>query len=263
MENIMTRRIKLTIEYDGSDFVGWQSQENGRAVQDVIEQSASSLLQEKIRVIGAGRTDAGVHALGQVAHFDTDSALDEFTIHRGLNALLPADITVHSVKDTDASFHARFSASSRTYSYFMTHQRISLGREQAWLLYYMLDERKIQEALECIKGTHDFTAFSRQSDDVENCYCHVFSARWIASGVSTRFQISANRFLYSMVRLIVGALVDVGRGKIPVEEFRTILESKSRGKIFSLAPAHGLVLESVQYDPEQYAFVKAIMSKWN
>ncbi len=258
---VESRRIKLTIEYDGTDFVGWQSQQNGRAVQDVLENAASSLLQEPVRINGAGRTDAGVHARGYVAHFDTNSSLDLSTIHRGLNALLPEDITVHQMAEVDKNFHARFSASSRSYSYTISRRRISLDRKYVWILYYELDEDKIQQAVRLIRGTHDFTSFSKYSNDVEHCYCHVFDAQWDSLDDSFNFTIRSNRFLFGMVRIIVGTLVDVGRGKISLDEFKETFEKKERSALFTVAPVQGLVLESVRYDKNEYELVKKILEE--
>lgn len=253
------RRYKLTVEYDGSDFVGWQFQTNGLSVQAVIECAASELLQEEIRVIGAGRTDAGVHARGMTAHFDSKADLDINTIHRGLNALLPDDVTIHQVEEVSHDFHARFFASSRTYAYYLVHRRTSLDRYYCSMVYYPLNDEEIHRAVELIQGTHDFTSFSKFSDDVEHCRCHVFEAEWKTSGLRSVFTIRANRFLYGMVRMIVSALIDVGRGKISAAAFKEILERKDRSSVFGLAPAQGLVLESVQYDQEEFELVKRLI----
>lgn len=255
------RRLKAVIEYDGTDFAGWQSQINGRAVQDVLETALRELLQEEIRVTGAGRTDAGVHARGQVAHFDTRGTLSSVVVRRGLNALLPKDVSIRSVEEVATDFHARFSASSRSYSYAIHRGRSPLYRRVSWSIYSRLDDAAAREAAGMLVGTRDFTPFSKRSEDAEHGFCHVFEAVWRGEGEFSRFFIRANRFLYGMVRMIVGALAEVGRGKTSPEEFGAYLERGERGSRFMLAPAQGLVFESVSYDREEFQEVKRIMEQ--
>ncbi len=253
------RRMKAVIEYDGTAFVGWQSQINGRAVQDVLERSLYELLREQVRVTGAGRTDAGVHARGQTAHFDTRSALSAETMLRGLNALLPEDVAIRSIAEAPPDFHARYSASSRAYSYTLHRGRSPLRRRVAWQVYARLDDAAARAAAGMLAGTRDFTPFSKRSEETEHGWCHVFESSWSGDGESSRFFIRANRFLYGMVRMIVGGLVEVARGKTTPEEFGAFLERGGRDTRFMLAPPQGLVFESAAYDPEEFLQVKRIM----
>ena len=255
------QRYKIIVEYDGTDFIGWQMQPNGRSVQEVLERAAEQLFQRFTRVIGAGRTDAGVHGLGQVAHFDASSELDTHTICRALNAHLPADITVHCVEAENAGFHARFSASSRAYEYTVTGERTSLHRRNRWLLHGRIDHGRILDAVRILPGTHDFTTFSKQSDDVGHCYCHIFEAEWTNKGPIGRFTIRANRFLHGMVRAIVGGLVQVGRHRIDPDGFAEFLIARDRALTPMLAPPHGLVLTEVRYDPEEFEEMRKVMTE--
>jgi tRNA pseudouridine38-40 synthase len=189
------KRFKLIVEYDGSDFVGWQLQPNGRSVQGALETALRALFSIDVRVHGAGRTDAGVHATGQVAHFDLVTQLDANTMMRALNAELPADVTVHAAEISAPDFHSRFSASSRSYVYTIAHDRLSLARRTQWILYAALDHEAIEAAVACLRGTHDFTAFSKYVPGLSHHYCHVFRAEWQSGEATTHFHIRANRFL--------------------------------------------------------------------
>jgi tRNA pseudouridine38-40 synthase len=252
-------RYKLVIEYDGSDFCGWQFQLNGRSVQEAIEQAASRILQERIRVYGAGRTDAGVHATGQVAHFDSHTSMPVSRVLRGMNAVLPEDVCIRSMEKAEDSFHARFSASSREYKYTITQHRIACGRQYCLLLHTPLDSGRILPLMAVLTGTHDFTAMSKASDDVNNYLCHVFDARWTYEGGRHEFTIRANRFVRGMVRAVTSALIEVGRGRQEIEWFRSLLESSDRSMAPPLAPPNGLVLTGIRYDREEYAFVREIL----
>ncbi len=255
------RRYRLLLEYDGSDFVGWQVQTNGRTVQGELERALLHLFGEPTRVHGAGRTDTGVHATGQVAHFDLESRLDGCTMLRALNAELPPDITVRSAELVDPEFHARFSASSRSYEYSIVHERVSLARRQQWTLYVTLDHAAIHQAVDTLIGTHDFTTFSKYAPEISHHFCHVFDASWEHEAGVSRFRIRANRFLQGMVRSLVGGLVHVGRHRLSPSEFGAMLASCDRGRAPMLAPAHGLVLTGVAYDEADRAVVREIMEQ--
>jgi tRNA pseudouridine38-40 synthase len=255
-----TRRYSIVVEYDGSDFVGWQLQPNGRSVQGVLEHALQKLFSTSVRVHGAGRTDAGVHATGQVAHFDIDRELDGDTMARALNAELPPDVTVRRAALVADDFHARFSASSRSYCYTIAHARNSLHRRTQWMLYAGIDHEAIRESITHLPGTHDFTAFSKLVPGLEHHYCHVFEASWEHDGGVTRFRIKANRFLHGMVRCLVGGLVQVGRHKLSPEGFAALLASRDRARAPMLAPSQGLVLTRVGYDATDRATVQAIMA---
>lgn len=262
MSEVQHRRYRLLLEYDGSDFVGWQVQPNGRTVQGELERALLHLFGQPARVHGAGRTDSGVHAAGQVAHFDLASRLDASTMLRALNAELPPDITVLGAELTEPEFHARFSASSRSYEYSIVHERVSLARRQQWILYASLDHAVIRQAIDALRGTRDFTTFSKFVPDMPHHYCHVFDASWEHDGHVSHFRIKANRFLQGMVRALVGGLVHVGRHRLSPDEFDAMLTARDRGCAPMLAPAHGLVLTAVGYDAGERALVSAIMEEF-
>jgi len=255
------RRFAIHIEYDGTDFVGWQIQLNGRSVQEEVERALHTLLKIPVRIYGAGRTDAGVHASGQLAHFDSSSTLDPDTMRKGMNAYLPQDITVHDVRIVEADFHARFSASSRAYTYTIAHKRISIDRRRTWILYARLDHDAIQEAARHLPGTHDFTSFSKATQQLGHAFCHVIEASWQHEGDTTHFLIRANRFLHGMVRCIVGGLVLVGKGTLPAETFSALLETPDRKHAPMLAPAHGLELIEVRYDEAEHESISHIIQE--
>ncbi|MDT8322887.1 MAG: tRNA pseudouridine(38-40) synthase TruA [Bacteroidota bacterium] len=259
MPESQTRRYSIVVEYDGGDFVGWQLQPNGRSVQGVLESALQKLFSTAVRVHGAGRTDAGVHATGQVAHFDIALQLDGDTMVRALNAALPPDITVHEAAQAADDFHARFSASSRSYRYTIAHARNSLHRRTQWMLYAGIDHEAIIEAVPHLQGTHDFTSFSKRVPELEHHYCHVFDVGWENAGEVTRFTIKANRFLQGMVRCLVGGLVQVGRHKLSPRDFAALLGARDRRRAPMLAPPQGLVLTAVNYDAAERATVQGIM----
>ena len=253
-------RIKLLIEYDGTDFIGWQTQPNGRSVQAAIERALEELFGTATRIHGAGRTDTGVHASGQVAHFDAETLLSPATIVNALNARLPEDVVVKRADVADDAFHARFSASSRRYTYRIFTGRSALLRRNHWLFYARLNLQEMQEAVNFLTGTHDFTTLSKYSDDSKHGFCHVFHARLEVEGSLYRFDITANRFLTGMVRSIVGGLAQVGRGKMTAQEFDARLQARNRTHAPQLAPPHGLTLEEVKYDKDEYEFIRGILN---
>jgi tRNA pseudouridine38-40 synthase len=261
MTELQGRRFKLVIEYDGTDFVGWQLQRNGRSVQGELEAALYRLFHRQTRVHGAGRTDAGVHATGQVAHFDLACRLDARTLLRALHAELPPDITIREIGDVTGEFHSRFSASSRSYVYTIVPYRVSLNRRQQWILYADLDHDAIREAVAALRGTHDFTTFSKRVPDIVHHYCHVFDAVWEEGAQQSRFHITANRFLQGMVRALVGGLVHVGRQRMTPSEFAALLTVRDRVRAPMLAPPHGLVLTAVRYDEVEYEIIRAIMDQ--
>ena len=242
------RNIKLKIEYDGTDFVGWQRQATGRSVQAEIESVLRTVTDEYVVITGAGRTDAGVHARGQVANFKIESTIATTDLRRALNGLLPADIVIHAVEEVDDHFSARYSARERTYRYFISSRLTAIERRFCWQLFYPLDMERLQEASGIIARTTDFQSFCRAKSGVDNYLCTINEAKWelLPSGVLV-FVIKANRFLYGMVRALVGTMVDVGRGYLSVQEFKEIIEAKDRREAGMAAPPHGLFLEEVLY----------------
>ncbi|MFQ5797533.1 MAG: tRNA pseudouridine(38-40) synthase TruA [Bacteroidota bacterium] len=241
------RNVKLLIEYDGTDFVGWQVQPNGRSVQGVLETTLQQILGEKVNVIGAGRTDAGVHARGQVANFHTSRSLDPNSLRGALNSLLPEDIIAHAVDDVGPDFHARYDAKERTYRYYISTVRTALERRITWYVKYTLDLQSMNDAGRRIVGEREFETFCKADRERNHTRVTVMSARWLGSGTRLTFEIRANRFLRGMVRALVGTMVDVGRGYLTVNDFIKALEKTGRNGGGMSAPAKGLFLEEVKY----------------
>jgi tRNA pseudouridine38-40 synthase len=243
----MLRNIKLEIEYDGTDFYGWQVQPKLRTIQGEIEAKLNTILQKKVNLIGAGRTDMGVHALRQVANFKTESELESDAILRGLNGLLPDDIVIGKVEEVDLDFNARYSAKSRAYHYRINLSRTAILRKYMWVVSYPLHFEALQQATREIQGEHDFSSFCVAESTKENNVCNVIHCDWEKSGEELIFKIEADRFLHTMVRSLVGTLVEVGRGYFSVSDFVNIMQVKDRKKAGPTAPAHGLYLVEVKY----------------
>lgn len=241
------RNFKLIIEYDGSRYAGWQRQENAATIQEEIEKSLARILQEQIVVHGAGRTDAGVHARGQVANFKISTSLDPYKLLGGLNGTLPEDIIVRSVEEVPLDFHARFSAKSRTYSYTITVIPTALLRHYTWYVTHRLETTLLVRSAGCILGTHSFRSFCRVQPDIDHYLCTVGEAIWTFDREYLKFRITANRFLHGMVRGLVGTMVDVARGYLPIDEYERLYVDGVRNDAGQSAPAKGLVLEEVTY----------------
>ncbi len=241
------RAIKLIIEYDGTNFVGWQTQANGRSVQEEITKVLEQILQEPVSLIGSGRTDSGVHARGQVARFRFENALGIGSILSGLNGILPEDIYVRSAEEVPEGFNARFDAKDRVYRYFISTTPSAIGRYYHWYVKYDLNIPSMNSVAEQIVGEHDFESFCKYEADVNHYRCTVTKSGWKQEGGLLVYEIRANRFLHGMVRALVGTMVDVGRGFIPVAAFHEIMLAKDRRKAGMAAPAHGLFLEEVNY----------------
>jgi tRNA pseudouridine38-40 synthase len=243
----MKRNIKLTIEYDGTDFVGWQRQPNGRTVQEEIESAILRITQEQTQIVGAGRTDSGVHARGQVANFFTSSTMTEKEFHRALNGVLPEDIVIHSVESVAEQFSARHSANEREYQYFISTNLTAIGRKYCWQLGYTLDVEKMNQVAQSILGIHDFQSFSKTDTEVDHFRSQILESVWYEKENKLIYRIRANRFLYGMVRALVGTMVNVGRGFTHVSEFQEIMDAQNRSKAGQAAPAKGLFFERVIY----------------
>lgn len=243
----MLRDIKLKIEYDGTDFYGWQIQPKLRTVQGEIQDKLETILGHKINLIGAGRTDVGVHALGQVANFKTTSELNKNSIINGLNGLLPDDIVIKRIEEVDLNFNSRYDAKSRLYKYRIYLGRTAILKKYVWEVLYSLNLENILEATKKIEGEHDFSSFCVAESSKDNNACRVFSAIWEKSEDELIFKIEADRFLHAMVRSLVGTLVEVGRGYFSVSDFSDIMEAKDRKKAGPTAPACGLYLVEVKY----------------
>jgi len=243
----MLRNIKLEIEYEGTDFYGWQVQPKLRTVQGEIQDRLNTILGHEVNLIGSGRTDVGVHALGQVANFKTEKQLDEESILRGLNGLLPDDILINRVEEVDLDFNARYSAKSRLYKYRVYLGRTAILRRYVWEVLYLLNLESILKATEEIRGEHHFSPFCVTDSTKENNICKVTSATWEKSDNELIFVVEADRFLHTMVRSLVGTLIEVGRGYFSVSDFIDIMKAKDRRKAGPTAPACGLYLVEVKY----------------
>lgn len=244
------RNLKLVIEYDGTNYHGWQIQPNGITVQEVLQTKIAAMTRERVRLIGSGRTDAGVHALGQVANFLTSASIPAEGFRRGLNSLLPPDITVKSVEEADPGFNAQRMARRKTYLYLILNREIpsALHRNYSWHYPVSLNVASMREAARLLPGEKDFSSFQGADADTVNPVRQVFRADWFAGPAPFLcFAVEAGGFLKQMVRNLVGTLVEVGRGKISVGEFERILNARDRRQAKMTAPPQGLYLLRVEY----------------
>lgn len=242
------QRYFITFSYDGTRYHGWQVQPNGNSVQAELQKALSLLLREDVQVVGAGRTDAGVHARMMVAHMDTDAAFDAANLVYKLNRLLPRDISVSDVSAVGDDMHARFCATSRTYHYYIHLTKDPFRRAYSCELHYALDFEAMNRAAAMLLEFDDFASFCKSNTDVKTTLCNVTEARWVQDGANSwHFVITANRFLRNMVRAVVGTLIDVGRGRVGFEEFRAIVEGRKRTGAGESMPGNALFLEDVKY----------------
>ena len=241
-------RYFVWFSYDGTAYHGWQIQPNGNSVQEELQRALSTLFREEISVTGAGRTDAGVHARQMVAHFDFSEAIDLEQLAYKLNRILPCDIAVDRVELVDDDMHARFSATSRTHHYYIHTKKDPFSRPYSTELHYELDFDKMNEAGRILMTYDDFGAFCKSHSDVKTTLCRVTKAEWVqTSATSWYFEITANRFLRNMVRAVVGTLIDVGRGRLTLDDFRKVIEGKRRTEAGESMPANALFLENIRY----------------
>jgi tRNA pseudouridine38-40 synthase len=240
-------RYLIQLAYKGTNYNGWQKQQNALGVQQVLEEKISMLMSGNIEILGCGRTDTGVHALQYLAHFDCTGIDNPEQFLYKLNQVLPADIAVYNVQQTHADFNARFDATLRTYEYVITRIPDPFMNDLAWYYYGNLDVDAMNKAASMLLGTHDFECFSKVHTQVNNYMCTISEAYWKANGQKLVFTISANRFLRNMVRAIVGTLMEVGRHKMQPEEIQRILQSKNRCQAGQSVPAQGLYLTRIQY----------------
>jgi len=240
--------FKLLVEYDGTEFHGWQSQRRERTVQDEIVIALSHVVpQQKITLIGAGRTDAGVHARGQVANVKLDTPLPPEKLQRALNAYLPGDVRIQNVELVSENFNARRDALKRQYSYSITAAQPVLGRHYVWPMQYTLDKDLLRQCAKCICGEHDFYGFAKANANVDSTVCQVETSKWVLSDPLWIYRIVANRFLHHMVRYLVGTMVEVARGRYSLVQFCSQLDGNPESITVYRAPAQGLVLETVSY----------------
>lgn len=238
---------KLTLEYDGSKFYGWQVQRGLRTVQGEVENALQILFREPIRVNVAGRTDTGVHAIGQVINFRTAQASPVPDLLRSLNGILPHDVVMKRLEMMPEEFHARHGAKSRQYFYMLSKFPVAIGRHYAYFWKYPLEVAAMREASQYLIGEHDFRAFCDASTEDPHYLSQMEMLDWEESDERIKLTIRANRFLRSMVRIIVGTMIDVGRGQLAPAQVQAILESRKRTAASFTAPPHGLFLEKVFY----------------
>jgi len=247
---VTTRRIKIVVEYNGSGYHGWQVQQNGHTVQAEIENAIFAITGEKVRVTGAGRTDAGVHAYGQTAHFDTKSAIPADKFQYALNAVLPKEVAVISSEEADPGFHARYSATSKTYRYKIINRRIRspLAENMAWHIPEPLDFEQMKAAASLFIGTHDFSSFCSSGHNISDFTRTITASQWNPEDDYLVYTVQGNGFLYKMVRIIVGTMVEIGLGKRLPDTVTELLANGEREKAGITAPPFGLYLVSVDYD---------------
>ncbi len=245
------RTVKLTIQYDGADYFGWQMQAVHRSIQQVLQEALSIVCNHPVTIHGAGRTDTGVHAMGQVAHFKTESRIDMPQLRKGLNCLLPPDVVIAEAVEAAPEFHSRFDATARTYWYFILNTPVPspFYRRYAWHKTKPLDLEVMRAAAGVLVGMHDFSSFqAREREDV----CTIRAVKRVrfkrVGPALLLFEIQATSFLRHMVRGIIGTLVDAGLGKTSAADMRDILQACDRSQAGITAPAHGLFLKEVRYD---------------
>jgi len=244
------RKIHLIVEYDGTDYAGWQRQSNAITVQEWLEKAVKKLTGETVCVHGASRTDAGVHALGQSAHFETKSRIPADKFSFALNTILPPDIRVSKSEEVGEDFHSRFSGKGKRYRYlfYAAPHAGALNRRTHAHVIYPLDVNKMAAEAQDLVGTHDFGAFAASGSVVKDTVRKIYRAEVTANGPEIQLIVEGNGFLYNMVRIIAGTLIGVGSGKIEPGAFKRAIESGSRLDLGITAPAHGLTLMEVFYD---------------
>ncbi|NIT13107.1 MAG: tRNA pseudouridine(38-40) synthase TruA [Candidatus Dadabacteria bacterium] len=244
------RNIKLTIEYDGTEYHGWQRQPGMKTVQQIIEDAIEQITNEKSTLIGSGRTDSGVHALEQVANFKTSSKINADRITKALNSVLPQDIVIIRSEQVDLTFHSQYDSIGKTYIYRILNRPSpsALNTKRLWHIPYEMNINAMKDASEHLVGEHDFKVFSKTGSSVKTTVRRVFnvSLNQVDNDI-IEFTIKANGFLKGMVRLIVGTLVNVGKDKMTVGEFRQVISEGQKHRCIKSAPPHGLYLEKVEY----------------
>lgn len=244
------RNIKLTIEYDGKCYNGWQKQPNKLNIQGEIERAIYNITKEEVDLIGSGRTDAGVHALGQVANFKTNSQISIEKLPLAINSQLKNSIVIKEAEEVDERFHSRYNAKRKTYRYIINNSKCgtAIYRNLEYSYPFKLDAEKMKQASKYFEGEHDFKAFKSSGTSSKNSVRTIYKAIVKQEGEKIIIELTGNGFLYNMVRIISGTLLDVGLGKIQPEEIPEMIESKDRQRTGKTLPAHGLYLVEVKYD---------------
>lgn len=238
---------KIKIQYDGTGYAGWQIQKNQFTVQQKITEAIETILKEKVNLIGSGRTDTGVHALGQVANFRTEQSLDQYKFLYSLNSILPRDISILSLEKVTEDFHSRFDAKKRTYIYLISRHKSPFYFRYSYFYHFEVDCNKLNILSESFTGRYDFTSFSKKNSDTRNKVCEIYEARWKQTRGMVLFYITADRFLHGMVRAVTGTLLSASRNNLDGSYIMQIMESKNREKADEAVPAKGLFLYKVKY----------------
>lgn len=241
------KNYKLTIQYDGTQYAGWQIQKNSDTIQQRITDVLEILTKEEINLIGSGRTDSGVHAFGQIANFRTENELDIYRFKHSLNSMLPFDIAVSEMEEVDESFHSRFDAKRRTYFYLLTSKKSPFYFNYSYFYHTKIDIVKLNQISKYFIGENDFSSFSRKTPMLENKNCIVYNAHWRKSGDNTFFYIQANRYLHGMVRAIAGTMLKAQQFDFSESFIKDIFNSKNREESYDSVPAKGLFLYKVEY----------------
>jgi len=241
-------RYFIKLAFNGTNYHGWQVQPNASSVQETLNKALSVILNEELNIIGAGRTDTGVHAKEMFAHFDYTPTLEIESILHKLNSYLPKDIVIYDIIPVHEDAHARFDAKKRTYQYYITAVKDVFSQEECWYYHQNLDVELMNQAAKILLNHTDFQCFSKVNTDVNTFNCIVYEVYWIQKNNQLIFTISANRFLRNMVRAIVGTLVNVGLHKITLSDFNSIIENKNRNEAGFSVPAQGLFLTKIEYE---------------
>ena len=243
------RNIKLTIEYDGKDFNGWQKQPNKLNIQGEIEKAIENITGEKVELIASGRTDAGVHAMGQVANFKTNSNMPIEKIPIAINSQVKNSIRIQNAEEVDENFHSRFNCKKKTYRYVIDNSKYgsAIYRNISYHMPIKLDVEEMKKAIKYFEGEHDFKAFKSSGTSSKSSVRTIYKADIITEGTNIAIDLTGNGFLYNMVRIIAGTLLDVGLGKIKADEIPEIIESKDRNRAGKTLPPQGLMLLGVEY----------------
>ncbi|MGM0497547.1 MAG: tRNA pseudouridine(38-40) synthase TruA [Bacteroidota bacterium] len=249
METNEYQRFFIHLAYKGTNYHGWQIQPNAVTIQQTLNEALSVILREEINLVGAGRTDAGVHASSFFAHFDLKPRKDLDINHLvfKLNCYLPRDIAIYNIYPVHGKAHARFDATSRTYQYYIFTRKDPFNTDTSYFLFKEVNVEKMNEACSLLQKYKDFTSFSKRSTETKTNLCDIYRVEWIKKGSKLIFTIEANRFLRNMVRALVGTMLEIGEGKLSLEEFTQIIEKKDRTLVGYSIPANGLFLTEIQY----------------
>lgn len=244
------KRVKLVVAYDGTNYHGWQVQDNGITIEEVLNRTISELVQEDIKVIGASRTDAGVHACGNVAVFDTESRIQGDKFSFALNQRLPEDIRIQESCEVDADFHPRYADTVKTYEYNILNRRFELPSKRLYaaFCYYPMDIERMNQAAAYLVGEHDFKSFCSAGAQVQTTVRTIYAVNVTKEDDMVHIRITGNGFLYNMVRIIAGTLMQVGTGLMEPEQVKEILEARDRSKAGPTAVAKGLTLVEIRYE---------------